>query len=111
MRKLCLCPAPQGEQPGEREQAARQHPIDALGRWARWHPAGGMGEGEPDHHADREACDMRPDSGTLTAEAEKGEQHDPGTDRCPAAEPTPPRDDLGPARMSREDAERTEPSG
>ena len=70
-----------------------------------------MGEGEPDHHADREARDMRPDIGTLTAEAEKGEEHDPGADRCPAAEPTPPRDDLGPACMPREDAERTEPSG
>jgi hypothetical protein len=101
----------QGEQPSEREQAARQDPINALSVCALWHPAGGMGEGEPDRHADREACDMRPDIGTLTAEAEKGEQHDPGADRRPAAEPTPPRDGLGLARMSRKDAERTEPSG
>lgn len=100
--------APQGEQPGECEQAARQNPIDALGEWPVWHPASGMGEGESDHHADHEAGDMRTNSGALTAEAKEDEQHDPGTDRCPAAEPAPPRDDLGPARMSREDAERTE---
>jgi hypothetical protein len=64
--------APQGKQPGECEQAKRQNPIDALGEWALWRPAGGMGDDEPDHHADREARDMRPDSGTLTTEAKEG---------------------------------------
>jgi len=109
LRNLGL--VPQGEQPGECEKAARQNPIDALGEWALWDPASGMGEGESDHHSDREAGDMRPDGGTLTAEAEEGEQHDPGADRRPAAEPTSPRDDLGPACVPRKDAERTEPSG
>lgn len=85
--------------------------MDALGEWALWHTAGGMGEGEPNHHADHEAGDMRPDSGALTAEAKEGEQHDPGTDRCPTAEPATPRDDLGPACMPREDAKRTKPGG
>ena len=78
---------PKGEQPGEREQAACQQTIDPLGLRALWHAAVGMGEGESDRDADREACDMRPDIGMLVANAEKGEQHDPGADRRPTAEP------------------------